>query len=171
VTIGPAALLVDAEIGEGADILAGSVIEHSRVGPHAVVGPMAHVKEHSDVGSDTTIGNFVEVKKSRIAHDVKAKHLSYLGDATIGARTNVGAGTIVCNYDGFQKHETKVGTDVFLGSDSVLVAPITIGDGAFVAAGSVIVEDVAAGELALGRAPQVHKPGGAEKLKLRKSKR
>jgi bifunctional UDP-N-acetylglucosamine pyrophosphorylase / glucosamine-1-phosphate N-acetyltransferase len=171
VSIGPAAVLVDAEIGERAEILAGSVIERSRVGPHAVVGPMAHIKEHSDVGSDVTIGNFVEVKKSRIAHDVKAKHLSYIGDATIGARTNVGAGTIICNYDGFQKHETTIGTDVFLGSDSVLVAPISIGDGAFVAAGSVIGEDVAAGELALGRARQVHKPGGAEKLKLRKGKR
>jgi bifunctional UDP-N-acetylglucosamine pyrophosphorylase / glucosamine-1-phosphate N-acetyltransferase len=171
VTIGPAVVLVDAEIGENAEILAGSVIEHSRVGPHAIVGPMAHVKEHSDVGSDTTIGNFVEVKKSRVAHDVKAKHLSYIGDATIGARTNVGAGTIVCNYDGFQKHETRIGADVFVGSDSVLVAPIAIGDGAFVAAGSVIGEDVAAGELAIGRARQVHKPGGAEKLKLKKGKR
>lgn len=171
VTIGPAVVVVDSEIGEAAEILAGSVIEHSRVGPHAVVGPMAHVKEHSDVGSDTTIGNFVEVKKSRIAHDVKAKHLSYIGDATVGARTNVGAGTIVCNYDGFQKHETRIGADVFVGSDSVLVAPISIGDGAFVAAGSVIGEDVASGELAIGRARQVHKPGGAEKLKLKKGKR
>jgi acetyltransferase-like isoleucine patch superfamily enzyme len=86
-------------------------------------------------------------------------------------RTNVGAGTIVCNYDGFQKHETKIGEDVFVGSDSVLVAPIAIGDGAFVAAGSVIGEDVAAGELAIGRARQVHKPGGADKLKLEKGKR
>ncbi len=171
VTIGPAAVLVDSEVGEAAEILAGSVIENSRVGPHAVVGPMAHVKDHSDIGSDSTIGNFVEVKKSRVAHDVKAKHLSYIGDATIGARTNVGAGTIVCNYDGFQKHETKIGQDVFLGSDSVLVAPLAIGDGAFVAAGSVISEDVAAGELALGRARQVHKPGGAEKLKRKKGKR
>ena len=171
VTIGPAVVVVDSEIGEGAEILAGSVIEHSRVGPSAVVGPMAHVKEHSDIGSDTTIGNFVEVKKSRIAHDVKAKHLSYIGDASVGARTNVGAGTIVCNYDGFQKHETRIGEDVFVGSDSVLVAPIAIGDGAFVAAGSVIGEDVAAGELAIGRARQVHKPGGADKLKLKKGKR
>jgi bifunctional UDP-N-acetylglucosamine pyrophosphorylase/glucosamine-1-phosphate N-acetyltransferase len=171
VTIGPAVVLTDAEIGEAAEIRAGTVVERSRVGPHAVIGPMAHIKEGSDVGSDTTIGNFVEVKKSKIAHDVKAKHLSYIGDATVGPRTNVGAGTIVCNYDGFQKHETRIGADVFVGSDSVLVAPIAIGDAAFVAAGSVLVEDVGAGELAIGRARQVHKPGGAEKLKLEKGKR
>jgi bifunctional UDP-N-acetylglucosamine pyrophosphorylase/glucosamine-1-phosphate N-acetyltransferase len=169
VAIGAAVVLVDADIGEGAQILAGSVVEHSRVGALAVVGPMAHLKEHTEIGARATIGNFVEVKKSKVADDVKAKHLSYIGDATIGPRTNVGAGTIFCNYDGFRKHPTTIGADVFIGSDSVLCAPLEIGDGAFVAAGSVIGETVEPGELAIGRARQVHKPGGADKLRKKKS--
>jgi bifunctional UDP-N-acetylglucosamine pyrophosphorylase/glucosamine-1-phosphate N-acetyltransferase len=107
------------------------------------------------------IGNFVEVKKSVLGEDVKSMHLTYLGDARIGAATNIGAGTITCNYDGFNKHPTTIGRGVFIGSDSALVAPVRVGDGAYVGAGSTVTEDVPAGALALARGRQVNKPGWA----------
>jgi bifunctional UDP-N-acetylglucosamine pyrophosphorylase/glucosamine-1-phosphate N-acetyltransferase len=111
------------------------------------------------------VGNFVEVKEAVLGAGVKASHLSYLGDATIGARTNIGAGTITCNYDGYAKHRTVIGADVFIGSDSALVAPVSVGDGAIVAAGSVITRDVAANALAIARGRQEDKPGRAPELR------
>jgi bifunctional UDP-N-acetylglucosamine pyrophosphorylase/glucosamine-1-phosphate N-acetyltransferase len=115
--------------------------------------------------ADVHIGNFVEVKAAHLATGVKAGHLSYLGDTSIGARTNIGAGTITCNYDGFAKHRTQIGADVFVGSDSVLVAPVTVGDGAFITAGSVITDNVPADAMAFGRARQETKPGRASALR------
>ena len=118
------------------------------------------------------IGNFVEVKAAALAAGVKANHLTYIGDAEIGERTNVGAGTITCNYDGAAKHRTRIGADVFIGSDVALVAPVAVGDGAIVAAGSVITEDVEADALALARGRQVQKPGRAAEIRAaRKDKR
>jgi bifunctional UDP-N-acetylglucosamine pyrophosphorylase/glucosamine-1-phosphate N-acetyltransferase len=113
------------------------------------------------------IGNFVELKNAHLASGAKASHLSYLGDATIGARANIGAGTITCNYDGVNKHRTDIGEGAFIGSNSSLVAPVTIGDGAYVASGSVITEDVPAGAMAVARGRQANKPGRAEQIRAR----
>jgi bifunctional UDP-N-acetylglucosamine pyrophosphorylase/glucosamine-1-phosphate N-acetyltransferase len=134
----------------------------SRIGPGADVGPFARLRPGSDIRAGVHIGNFVEVKKSVIHEGAKAGHLSYLGDASIGPGANIGAGTITCNYDGVAKYETKVGKGVFIGSDTSLVAPVRIGDGAYIAAGSVITENVPADALALARGRQVNKPGWAK---------
>jgi bifunctional UDP-N-acetylglucosamine pyrophosphorylase/glucosamine-1-phosphate N-acetyltransferase len=134
----------------------------SRIGPGAHVGPFARLRPGSDIRAGAHIGNFVEVKKSVVGEGSKAGHLSYLGDATIGPGTNIGAGTITCNYDGVAKYETKIGKGVFIGSDTILVAPVRIGDGAYVAAGSVITETVPADALALARGRQLNKPGWAK---------
>jgi bifunctional UDP-N-acetylglucosamine pyrophosphorylase/glucosamine-1-phosphate N-acetyltransferase len=127
----------------------------------AVIGPFARLRPGADVGEEAHVGNFVEVKAATLGRGVKANHLSYIGDASIGARSNVGAGTITCNYDGFAKHRTEIGADVFVGSSSILVAPVRIGDGAMVTAGSVITEDVEADAMAFGRARQEARPGRA----------
>ncbi len=124
-----------------------------------MIGPYAHLRPESRIGEGAHIGNFCETKKVTIGKGSKANHLSYLGDAKIGAGVNVGAGAITCNYDGKHKHLTTIGDGAFVGSDSTLVAPITIGAGAYVAAGSCITEDVPEGSLALGRSRQVTKPG------------
>jgi bifunctional UDP-N-acetylglucosamine pyrophosphorylase/glucosamine-1-phosphate N-acetyltransferase len=134
----------------------------SRIGPGADVGPFARLRPGSDIRAGVHIGNFVEVKKSVIHEGAKAGHLSYLGDASIGPGANIGAGTITCNYDGLAKYETKIGKGVFIGSDTALVAPVRIGDGAYIAAGSVITENVPADALALARGRQVNKPGWAK---------
>jgi bifunctional UDP-N-acetylglucosamine pyrophosphorylase / glucosamine-1-phosphate N-acetyltransferase len=134
----------------------------SRIGPGADVGPFARLRPGSDIRAGAHIGNFVEVKKSVIHEGAKAGHLSYLGDASIGPGANIGAGTITCNYDGVAKYETKIGKGVFVGSDTALVAPVRIGEGAYIAAGSVITENVPAGALALARSRQVNKPGWAK---------
>ncbi len=134
----------------------------------AIVGPFSRLRPGSDIGEEAHIGNFVETKKSRIGRGAKANHLAYLGDAVVGARSNVGAGTITCNYDGERKNPTLIGEDVFVGSDSILVAPIEIGDGAYVAAGSVLTDPVPPGALALGRARQVTKEGWVEKRRAEK---
>jgi bifunctional UDP-N-acetylglucosamine pyrophosphorylase/glucosamine-1-phosphate N-acetyltransferase len=123
----------------------------------------------SDIGPQAHVGNFVETKKVRLGRGSKANHLTYLGDAIIGASTNIGAGAITCNYDGVQKHTTTIGDNVFVGSDSTLVAPITLGDGAYVAAGSCITEDVPPDALALGRSRQVTKEGWVAARKARKA--
>jgi bifunctional UDP-N-acetylglucosamine pyrophosphorylase/glucosamine-1-phosphate N-acetyltransferase len=122
----------------------------STVGQGSTVGPYAHVRAGTVLDSEVQIGNFVEVKKSRFADGAKAKHLSYVGDATVGEESNIGAGTITCNYDGVEKHETIIGRDVSIGSNSSLVAPLAIGDGALTGAGSVVTHDVAAGERVAG---------------------
>jgi bifunctional UDP-N-acetylglucosamine pyrophosphorylase/glucosamine-1-phosphate N-acetyltransferase len=162
-SVGPFARLVDTEVGVGAQILDHCLLLGSVVEAGAAVGPFAHVRPASRIGPRAKVGNFVELKKTTLGEGSKAPHLSYLGDATIGAAVNVGAGTITCNYDGSAKHPTRIERGAFIGSDTTLVAPVTIGEGAYVAAGSAITEDVPAGALALGRARQVVKPGWAER--------
>ena len=152
-------------VEEGAEIRAFSHLEGCQVGPGAVIGPYARLRPGTRVEGRAHVGNFVELKATRLGAGAKANHLAYLGDADVGEGSNVGAGTITCNYDGVAKHRTRIGAGAFIGSDSVLVAPVTVGDGAFIAAGSVITEDVAADALAFGRARQVEKPGMAAKLK------
>lgn len=137
----------------------------------ARVGPFARIRPESEVGEDAHIGNFVELKKTTIGKGSKASHLTYLGDATVGEKVNVGAGTITCNYDGTQKHRTTIEDGAFIGSDSQLVAPVRVGRGAYVAAGSSIVEDVPEGSLAIARGKQVNKPGWVERRKAAKRDR
>jgi bifunctional UDP-N-acetylglucosamine pyrophosphorylase / glucosamine-1-phosphate N-acetyltransferase len=149
-------------IGEGVVIKPYSVINASRLADDTQAGPFAHLREAAEVREGARIGNFVEVKKSTVGEGVKAMHLTYLGDAKVGEGTNVGAGTITCNYDGVHKHPTTIGKRVFIGSDSALVAPVKIGDGAYVGAGSVITENVPADALAVARGRQVNKPGWAK---------
>ncbi|HYP88642.1 MAG TPA: bifunctional UDP-N-acetylglucosamine diphosphorylase/glucosamine-1-phosphate N-acetyltransferase GlmU [Polyangiaceae bacterium] len=160
-------VLIDAEVGAGAEIKPYCVIVQSSVGDRAQLGPFAHLRPESVIEADAHIGNFVETKKTRVRRGAKANHLAYLGDADIGERANVGAGTIVCNYDGFVKHRTTIGEGAFIGSDSQLIAPVTIGKNAYVATGTTITEDVEAEALAIGRARQVNKPGYATKLRER----
>lgn len=144
-------------IATGAHIKAFSHIEGSVVGAHSVVGPFARLRPGTNLGEHVKVGNFVELKKSEIADGVKISHLSYVGDATIGEDSNIGAGTITCNYDGYNKYRTTIGRDVFVGSNSALVAPLSIGSGAIIAAGSVITEDVGADALGLARTRQQQK--------------
>ncbi|MBV8602735.1 MAG: bifunctional UDP-N-acetylglucosamine diphosphorylase/glucosamine-1-phosphate N-acetyltransferase GlmU [Candidatus Eremiobacteraeota bacterium] len=147
--IGPNCRIYGATIGEGAQITE-SVVLDSTVGPHATVGPFAHLRDGAVLEPDVSIGNFVEVKDSRLHARVKARHLSYLGDAEIGEDSNVGAGTITCNYDGERKHKTKIGKNVKIGSDTMLVAPVEVGDGALTGAGSVVIRDVEPGDRVAG---------------------
>ena len=133
------------------------------------MGPFAHIRPETTIGARAKVGNFVELKKTDLGEGAKAPHLSYLGDAVIGPAVNVGAGTITCNYDGSDKHQTRIEAGAFIGSDTTLVAPVTIGAGAYVAAGSTITEDVPADALALGRARQVLKPGWARALRERRA--
>jgi bifunctional UDP-N-acetylglucosamine pyrophosphorylase / glucosamine-1-phosphate N-acetyltransferase len=151
-------------VATGAIIRAHSHLEGCTIGPDCIIGPFARIRPGTVLESDVHIGNFVEVKAATLAAGVKASHLTYLGDATVGARTNIGAGTITCNYDGVFKHRTTIGAEVFIGSDTALVAPVTVGDGASVAAGSVITHDVEPGALALARGRQVQKPGRATEM-------
>jgi bifunctional UDP-N-acetylglucosamine pyrophosphorylase/glucosamine-1-phosphate N-acetyltransferase len=141
----------------------------------ALVGPYARLRPGADIGEEAHIGNFVEVKKVKVGKGAKANHLSYLGDGSVGAGANIGAGTIFCNYDGFDKYDTHVGEGAFIGSNSALVAPVTIGAGAYTGSGSVITKDVAPDALAIARGQQVEKPGWAAhfralKLSQRKAK-
>ena len=155
----------------GAEIRAFCHIEGAEVGEGAIVGPFARLRPGAVLEDSVHVGNFVEVKNARLEKGVKANHLSYVGDARVGAATNIGAGTITCNYDGDNKHFTDIGARVFIGSDATLVAPVKIGDGAYIAAGSVITDDVQADALALGRARQVAKPGRAEEIRARNKAR
>ena len=155
-------------VRSGARIRAFSHLEGAEVGKGAVVGPHARLRPGTVLGDNVHIGNFVEVKNSRVDKGAKANHLSYLGDATVGAGANIGAGTITCNYDGFDKHRTEIGAGAFIGSDTALVAPVKVGAGAFVGAGSTITRDVAPDALALVRAEQREKPGWAAKFRARK---
>ena len=163
--IGQGCVIRDSVLGTGVEIRPYCVIQQSTVGDGAKVGPFAHLREGSVLESRVHVGNFVETKKSTLHADVKASHLSYLGDAEIGERTNIGAGFISCNYDGFTKHRTNIGRDAFVGSDCQLVAPVTLGDNAIIGAGSTITEDIPAGALALTRAPLIVKTGGAARLR------
>ena len=157
--------IVDSEIGDRATINNFCVISGSRVATGATVGPFAHLRPGNVVGEGAKVGNFVELKKTTLGAKAKASHLSYLGDATIGANVNVGAGTITCNYDGAAKHQTVIEDGAFIGSDSQLIAPVRVGKGAYVAAGSSITEDVPAGALGIARGRQTNVPGWVEKKK------
>ncbi len=161
-TIGTGCILKDVQVGDGATINAHSILESSRVASGAIVGPFARLRPGADIRSGAHIGNFVEVKNSVVREGAKANHLTYLGDATIGRASNIGAGTITCNYDGVQKNKTIVGDGVFIGSDSALVAPVRIGNGAYVAAGSVVTENVPPDALAIARGRQTNKKGWAK---------
>jgi bifunctional UDP-N-acetylglucosamine pyrophosphorylase/glucosamine-1-phosphate N-acetyltransferase len=151
----------DVAIASGARIRAFSHLEGARVAEGAIVGPYARLRPGAEIGRDVHIGNFVEVKNGKIEDGAKVNHLTYIGDARVGAKTNIGAGVITCNYDGFGKYFTEIGANAFIGSDTALVAPVKVGDGAFIGSGSVITEDVPADALALGRGRQVVKPGWA----------
>jgi len=153
-----------AHIAPGARIRSFSHIEGANVATGAEVGPYARLRPGADLGEGVKIGNFVEVKNVRMDAGSKANHLAYLGDGTVGAKANIGAGTIFCNYDGFFKHRTTVGAGAFIGSNSALVAPVTIGEGAMVGSGSVITRDVGPGDLGLGRGDQLSKPGWAARF-------
>ncbi len=152
-------------IADGAKIRAFSHIEGATIGAGAEIGPFARLRPGTEVGEHAKIGNFVETKKVRLGGGAKASHLTYLGDADIGAGANIGAGTICCNYDGFFKYRTDIGAGAFIGSNSALVAPVRIGDGAIVAAGSVVTRDVEADALALARGKQDVKPGWAKRFR------
>ncbi len=156
---------------EGAVVHAFSHLEGARVGPGASVGPFGRLRPGTVLGKGAKVGNFVELKSADIAEGAKVSHLSYLGDASVGAGANIGAGTISCNYDGFGKARTEIGAGAFIGSNSALVAPVKIGVGAFVGSGSVITEDVPADALALGRGRQVVKDGWAVTFRAEKTKR
>ena len=155
------------KIGDGAVVHAFSHIEHSTMAAGVHVGPFARMRGGAALEEDARVGNFVELKNARVGTGSKMMHLSYLGDADIGSRVNVGAGTITCNYDGVNKSETRIGDAAFIGSNSSLVAPVTVGEGAYVASGSVITEDVPAGALALGRARQQNKLDYAARIRER----
>lgn len=155
----------DCRIEEGAHIKQGSYLEGSVVGKEAKVGPYAHLRPESRLGRGVRIGNFVEVKKSTIGEDSKASHLSYIGDAEIGKNVNLGCGFITCNYDGKKKHKTIIEDEVFVGSDTQIVAPLTVGQGSYVASGSTLTKDVPADSLALSRARQENKIGYAKRFK------
>jgi bifunctional UDP-N-acetylglucosamine pyrophosphorylase/glucosamine-1-phosphate N-acetyltransferase len=161
----------DSEISDGVLIRPGCILEEARIGPSAVLGPYSHLRSGSDIGESAHVGNFVETKKIKLGKGSKANHLTYLGDAEIGAGVNIGAGTITCNYDGVAKHKTVIDDGVFIGSDSTLVAPVRVGKGAYVGAASCITRDVPEDALAIGRAQQIVKEGWArEKRATRKPK-
>jgi bifunctional UDP-N-acetylglucosamine pyrophosphorylase/glucosamine-1-phosphate N-acetyltransferase len=163
-------VIENSTVADGAQILQSCAIENSVVGSRARIGPFAHLRPGSEIGEDAHVGNFVETKKTRLGKGAKANHLTYLGDAIIGAGSNIGAGVITCNYDGVNKHTTIVGERVFVGSDSTLVAPISLGDGAYIGAGSCITHDVPADALAVGRSRQVTKEGWAAAKRSRQRK-
>ncbi len=134
-------------------------------GPGCIIGPFSRTREGTDLGPSVHLGNFVETKKAVLGRGVKANHLSYLGDAAVGSGSNIGAGTITCNYDGVNKHRTVLGERVFVGSDTQLVAPVTVGDGAYIGAGTTITKDVPAESLAISRTPQKNIQGWASRRK------
>jgi bifunctional UDP-N-acetylglucosamine pyrophosphorylase/glucosamine-1-phosphate N-acetyltransferase len=159
------------EVADGANIKAFSHIEGAIIGAKASIGPFARIRPGTRLGDRTKVGNFVELKKAEIGEGAKVNHLSYVGDATVGARANIGAGTITCNYDGFGKYRTVIGAGAFIGSNTALVAPVTIGDGAVVGAGSVITEDVEADALAVERNEQKGIAGWAKKFRERMTRK
>ena len=180
-------LLGSTRIGSGCHIRSFSVIENCTLGDQVLVrqsciltdstvasgakiGPFAHIRPESEIGEEAHIGNFVETKKARIGKGAKASHLTYLGDADVGEGTNIGAGVITCNYDGVHKHPTRIGKNAFVGSDSTLVAPVTIEDGAYIGAGSCITKNVPADALAVGRARQVTKEGWVSTRRARQKR-
>jgi len=158
-------------IGDGVLVQNGCVLENSTVLKQASLGPFSHLRPGCEIGEGGQVGNFVEMKKAKIGRGTKANHLSYIGDAEVGAGTNIGAGVITCNYDGVNKYQTRIGQGAFVGSDSTLVAPVSVGDGAYIGAGSCITRDVPSGALAVGRAMQVTKEGWVAARRARKSEK
>ncbi|HEY1580534.1 MAG TPA: bifunctional UDP-N-acetylglucosamine diphosphorylase/glucosamine-1-phosphate N-acetyltransferase GlmU [Terracidiphilus sp.] len=154
-------VIEDSTLGKDVLIRQGCILAESTVEDGARIGPYSHLRPGSEIGQDAHVGNFVETKKTKLGKGAKANHLTYLGDADIGAGSNIGAGVITCNYDGVHKHQTRIGQGAFVGSDSTLVAPVAIGDGAYIGAGSCITRDVPSGALAVGRSRQVTKEGWA----------
>jgi bifunctional UDP-N-acetylglucosamine pyrophosphorylase/glucosamine-1-phosphate N-acetyltransferase len=147
------------------------VLEESTVGDEAKIGPFAHLRPGSEIGEEAHVGNFVETKKAKLGKGAKANHLTYLGDAEVGEKTNIGAGVITCNYDGVNKFRTQIGKGVFVGSDSTLVAPVSVEDGAYIGAGSCITKDVPAGALAVARGRQITKEGWVAATSMRRAKK
>jgi bifunctional UDP-N-acetylglucosamine pyrophosphorylase/glucosamine-1-phosphate N-acetyltransferase len=172
--IGSYSVILSCEIGNEVLVQTGCVLEHSAVRARASLGPYSHLRPGCEVCEDAHVGNFTELKKTRLGKGSKANHLTYLGDTEVGEKVNVGAGTITCNYDGVSKHKTIIEDGVFVGSDSILIAPVRIGRGAYVAAATTVTEDVPPDSLALGRARQILKEGWAkakrEKAKAQKAK-
>ncbi|VAW17091.1 N-acetylglucosamine-1-phosphate uridyltransferase / Glucosamine-1-phosphate N-acetyltransferase [hydrothermal vent metagenome] len=158
---------VGVDIADNVTIKAFSHLEGAKIGEGAIVGPFARLRPGTNLGDEAKVGNFCELKNANIGEGAKVNHLSYIGDAVVGAKANIGAGTITCNYDGVNKHKTEIGADAFIGSNSALVAPVIVGKGAYVASGSVISDDVADNALAFGRARQINKDGYAPKLRAR----
>ena len=165
VRIDVGSVVTDAVLSSGVTVKPYSVITDADVGSRAQVGPFSHLRPGSELGVDARVGNFVETKKTRLGAGAKANHLAYLGDADVGARANVGAGTITCNYDGTRKHRTVIGESAFIGSDTQLVAPVTVGKGAYVGAGTTVTEDVPPDALALTRSKQTNIEGYASRKK------
>jgi bifunctional UDP-N-acetylglucosamine pyrophosphorylase/glucosamine-1-phosphate N-acetyltransferase len=163
--VGAFTIIEDTIIAENTTIHSHSVIQHSTIGSNVHVGPFARLRQNVTVGNDVQIGNFVEVKTATIGEASKVKHLSYLGDATLGAGVNIGAGTVTCNYDGVKKSETVIEDGAFVGSNNTLIAPIAVGKNAYTAAGSVVNTDVPEDALAIGRTRQENKLGYAKKLR------
>jgi bifunctional UDP-N-acetylglucosamine pyrophosphorylase/glucosamine-1-phosphate N-acetyltransferase len=157
-------------VEEGAHIKSFCHFEQATIGKGATIGPFARLRPGAELAEGAHIGNFVEIKKATVGPGAKVNHLTYIGDAGIGAGANIGAGTITCNYDGFDKHRTEIGDGAFIGSNSSLVAPVKIGDGAYIGSGSIIVRDVTAGALALSRPPQEEKADWATRYKARRMK-
>ncbi|MHB0912036.1 MAG: bifunctional UDP-N-acetylglucosamine diphosphorylase/glucosamine-1-phosphate N-acetyltransferase GlmU [Armatimonadota bacterium] len=168
-TIGPSARLVNVQIGNNVTVLS-SNLDDSTVGDGTRVGPFANIRPGCKIGKNVKIGDFVEAKNAEIEDSVSMGHLAYIGDAVVGERTNIGAGTITCNYDGYAKHRTVIGRNVFVGSDVTIVAPLNIGDGALIAAGSTITEDVPGDALAVARSKQAVKEGWARRRREEKSR-
>jgi len=162
-TIRTGSVLTDAILGDHVTVEPHCVVAESRLDDGVIIGPFARLRPNNHLKAGSRIGNFVELKKSTIGEGTKAMHLSYLGDAKIGAKSNIGAGTITCNYDGYHKYPTSIGNKVFIGSDTALVAPVRVGDGAYVGAGSTITDNVPSDGLAIARGRQVNKPGWAAK--------
>ncbi|MDH3562613.1 MAG: bifunctional UDP-N-acetylglucosamine diphosphorylase/glucosamine-1-phosphate N-acetyltransferase GlmU [Gammaproteobacteria bacterium] len=168
VQVGPNNVIRDSTVGSGTVILPNCVIEETDIGADCRIGPFARLRPETHLAAHVHVGNFVEVKKSDVAEGSKMNHLSYIGDTSIGRNVNIGAGTITCNYDGANKHRTIIGDNVFVGSNTALVAPVTVGEDATIGAGSVISKDAPAGELTLTRAPQTTKPGWKRPVKKAK---
>ncbi len=168
-SIGPNCMIRDAVIGAGTRVDAYTHIENATAGANVVLGPYARLRPGAVLGDESHVGNFVEVKNTTLGRGAKANHLTYIGDADIGARTNVGAGTITCNYDGANKHRTIIGEDVFVGSDTQLVAPVRVGNGVTIAAGTTVWKDVAEGQLVLNEKTQVGRTGYVRPVKTKKA--
>jgi bifunctional UDP-N-acetylglucosamine pyrophosphorylase/glucosamine-1-phosphate N-acetyltransferase len=169
-TLGAGCIITDSTVGDGASIRPYSVLEECRLGENVRVGPMAHLRPGTMLERDAYVGNFVETKNAQLGEASIAAHLSYLGDCDIGARVNIGCGTITCNFDGLRKQATVIEDDAFVGSDTQLIAPVRIGREAYIGSGSTITEDVPAGALALSRAPQKVKKNVGKAKTNKKSK-